>query len=211
MRISLLEKPGESLTDDLKKISNTYEGMYLLKRAVIEWLENTRTALVLNIKTPGKFFKRNPSGNLANSFFTEAYIQSDGVVVGELYSNSNYARIHNQRGITKIVPRAAQWLTVPLDDALTPAGKVKGRAMDFEARYAKGTAIIKSKKGKLLIIGKTGQIRRSGPDKGTEKIAYLFVLKKSVEIEGNQYLDKTIDSAPSPDEFIRKAIAELLL
>lgn len=211
MRIELFERPGASLSADLQKLAGKYEGSYLLKRALIEWLENTRTALVLNIKTPGIFFKSNPSGELANSFFTEARILSDGVVVGELYSNSSHARIHDQPGITTITPKRAKWLTVPLDAAKTRTGKVRGRARDFEAKYPGGTEIIKDKdSGRFFIIGKTGKIQRSGENQGEEKIVYLFILAKSVDIQGNQYLEKTVENAPDLDEFIRKAIAELL-
>lgn len=113
---------------------------------------------------PGSLSKR--SGRLLAS------LADSGVVIGASsnpievsYKLDGIAAVH-ERGAT-ITPKRAKWLTVPLPAALNANGTPKRPS----ARDWQNTFIIRSKRGNLLIVQRSGR-----------GIIPLYVLKKKVVI-----------------------------
>lgn len=92
-----------------------------------------------------------------------------------------YARVHegwpNNRRSTTIRPRAARYLTVPLDAVKTAAGVARGRARDFE-----DTFVQRSRAGNLIIFQRQGD----------GQITPLFLLLPEVTIPARPALRPTV-------------------
>jgi len=82
---------------------------------------------------------------------------------------SKYARIHEKGGT--ITPKRKKYLTIPLPG-------IKGWARNYPNAF-----VIKSKKGNLLIVERSGKT----------DLKPLFVLKKSVKIPETRWLSKSIE------------------
>jgi len=91
-----------------------------------------------------------------------------------------YARIHegwpDNRRSTLIRPRNAQYLAIPLDGALTPAGVARGRPRDFP-----NTFVRRITSGRLMILQRTGA-----------GVVPLFLLVREVTIPARPALRPTM-------------------
>lgn len=91
-----------------------------------------------------------------------------------------YARIHEgwpeNRSRTVIRPRSAQYLAIPLEGALTPAGVARGRPRDFPDTFVR-----RARAGRLVILQRTG----SG-------IVPLFLLTREVSVPARPALRPTM-------------------
>jgi hypothetical protein len=81
-----------------------------------------------------------------------------------------------------IVPKRAKVLTIPLAAAKYPAGAPRFTAREAAERYPGGTFWQKSRRGNLILFGRT-----------PTGIVPLFVGKTSVTIKPARYLQSTID------------------
>ena len=152
-------------TDKLKKAGREMEADTQIRteRAclfLMNWIQFKKLrGQVLNRRT----------GRLADT--AEYHIQKkDRIVSGHVGFKQPYATIHEKGGT--IQAKYAEYLTMPLPRALTPAGVVKKPATDWE-----DTFVQKSKKGNLIIFQKSGR-----------NIIPLFVLKRKVKIPKRPYI-----------------------
>lgn len=141
------------------------------------------------------------SGLLRASFGAEVQQSASGVtarigyIMPQVVRNGAdplvYARIHegwpDGRSSTTIRPRNAQYLTIPLAAAKTPAGVPRGRARDFPDTFVR-----RSQRGKLIIFQQTGN-----------GIVPLFLLAKEVVIPARPAL------RPTMERFLPQIQAEL--
>lgn len=97
---------------------------------------------------------------------------------GVVGSNVLYSAIHERPTAEErtIRPKHAQYLTIPIGEALTPAGVLRQPATEW-----KNTFIQRSRSGNLIIF----QRRET-------KITPLFVLKKSVTLPYRPYIGPTL-------------------
>lgn len=118
---------------------------------------------------------RRRSGRLANSIRPKTLISPQGVT-GIVGSKVIYARIHELGG--EIKPKNVRYLTIPMRDAMTPAGVLRK-----PARRWRNTFVL-NKNGKKFIVQKAGK----------KKIKFLFLLwDKPVRIKAKHYLQKALD------------------
>lgn len=136
-------------------------------------------AVQKNIGADGLIGRR--TGNLARAITSLVTITGAGQVVGTVWPNRDlvpYGDIHEDGGT--IVPRHAQFLTIPLAAMLTGNGVARGTAQQVrqspQAFGFTGTFVAKG-----VIFGKTGQ-----------QIIPLFALKSSVVIPARHYLATTL-------------------
>lgn len=91
-----------------------------------------------------------------------------------------YARIHegwpNNRAATVIRPRHGQYLAIPLEGALTPAGVARGRPRDFPDTFVR-----RASSGRLVILQKAGN-----------GIVPLFLLVREVSVPARPALRPTM-------------------
>lgn len=162
---------------------------FRLQQAIKYWLEaELRRNVVQNVVSP-RYFKTHPTGNLANSFLTEVRMNGS-VVSGEIFSKLIYAGIQNDGGVIKPVHRKA--LTVPLDAAKTPSGKVKQSAAIYRAKGQtvafKGFIWLKKGKGK------------------NQKLVPLFKFMQQVTIKGTHYFDDAVKSTIPLEDYITQRL-----
>ena len=128
---------------------------------------------------------QNRSGQLRRSFGSEVVGgigQSTPLTLAVFSQGSIYSRLQEYGGVIK--PKKAKYLTVPLDDALTPSGVQRyPSARDLFNRYPDQVRVIKVKSGRLFIVsdGKPG----SKPPKRKKRqsdLVWLYQLKKSVKV-----------------------------
>lgn len=130
------------------------------------------------------------TGNLRRSFQENKArkVQQRGeAITGTVGTNIEYARIHEYGGTIK--PKSKQWLTIPIGEALTPAGVPRGTAREF-----KNTFFAWSRNGNLILFGKS-------PVGGSKKIVPLFVLKKMVRIPRKAYMKPSLEE--KKDDIVR--------
>ena len=123
-----------------------------------------------------------------------------------LASRSGYAGIHEKGGTVK--PKRSKYLAIPLPDALTRAGALKGRYIGNVSGQTRpslygvqGLFCYKSKRGNLLLAETRGKRGR---------LVNLFVLKKSVKIPARLRFFQTFRQwvqKPRYQRFFREAIA----
>tara|TARA_Y100000593_G_C4290178_1_gene327829 strand:- start:1120 stop:1722 length:603 start_codon:yes stop_codon:yes gene_type:complete len=125
-------------------------------------------------KTPSGHLKRSIAGKVKSRFDGfDVVLRAGGRHGG---TDVRYARIQDQGGT--IVPRSAQWLTIPVHKSLfTPGGASRyasPRLLAVPLRFQLG----KSAGTALLISKENGEI--------------YYVLKKSVTLKGTRYLSDTV-------------------
>lgn len=131
--------------------------------------------------TPGESLGRR-TGNLARSFMFETtgdrlenlrgrvYFDSTHITVGTIGGDPNTTIAHVHEFGSIITPKRAEWLTVPLEDALTPAGVARGSIQDFPD-------------GRFIDLNEddlSGLFYVTGPE---NNLSFLFALLKQVEIK----------------------------
>lgn len=94
-----------------------------------------------------------------------------------------YARVHEARGTTRIVPRRARHLAIPLPAAKTARGVARGGPRDFLDTFVR-----RSKAGNLIIF-----------QNRADTIVPLFVLKDFVKIKGRPALRPVFDRHVRPE------------
>jgi hypothetical protein len=136
------------------------------------------------------------SGTLRRSFGFE--VREDTL---RLFSEgAAYARIQEEGGTIR--PKNKRYLTVPLPDALTPGGSLKGgarlvpRGRKYETADGDPTFIFRSKRGNLLV----GARARNGATR------LLYVLKTQVSLRARLGFRETFDRVTEPalrSDFLR--------
>ena len=95
-------------------------------------------------------------------------------------AGKNYANIQEFGG--EVTPKRGRYLTIPIADNLTPAGRVRyPSAADLRDRYPGLTYFVKSKKGSLLLFAK-GKPGARVPEGKKPKPQLLFVLVTKAKI-----------------------------
>jgi hypothetical protein len=140
------------------------------------------------------------SGALRRSFGFELRGTGVDISMRLFAAGLPYARVQEYGGVIK--PKNRRYLTVPLPDALTPAGVLKGGARLVSlggSKYATAdgepTFIFRSKAGNLLVA-----TRR------THKL--LYVLKSSVKLEPKLGFREELETGTLP--FLKQRFAEAL-
>lgn len=120
------------------------------------------------------------SGRLAGTTRGLSTRINDNTVTSGIAFGTEYASIHISRKPkeTVIKPQNAQWLTIPLDPVLTPAGVPRGTARDFDDLF-----FIKPSDSQhpLLVREDNGEITP------------YFVLLKEVRIESRVHTDEIFE------------------
>lgn len=133
---------------------------------------------------------RRRTGHLAGSAKWQLERRGRGVAL--VLRSAVYGPIHEFGGT--ITPKRAQWLTVPLPAAMTPAGVVKGRARDFPSTF-----VARSRAGNLIIF-------QRGVGGG---VTPLFVLKKKVTIPARRWASISVEeSLDGLDRIVQQVIDE---
>ena len=115
-----------------------------------------------------------------------------------------YARVQEEGGVVR--PKNKRYLTVPLPDALTGAGVLKGgarlvpRGRKYETADGLPTFIFRSKRGNLLI----------GARAKNDALRLLYVLKPEVRLKARLGFRETFDKITEPflDAELAKAARE---
>jgi len=183
----LIDLDSKLHNENQKKLNEVLKNLKYKNSVFFElmgkWLEELRSELVLNI-VGKRYFKTHPTGNLANSFFTSVNTYEEGIIEGELFSNSPYAGIQEEGGDIKA--KNVTYLTIPLPAVKTKAGKTRGGARSF-----KNTFVKKSKKGNLIIFQNKGK-----------DIIPLFLLRKKVTLKGKHYISDTVGNYKDFTSFV---------
>lgn len=119
---------------------------------------------------------RRRTGHLAGS--AKWQLQKRGRGCALVLRSAVYGPIHEFGGV--ITPKRAQWLTIPLPAAMTPAGVPRGRARDFP-----DTFIAKSQEGDLVIFQR----------KADDEVTPLFVLRKKVTIPARRWASISVEES----------------
>lgn len=135
-------------------------------------------------------------------------------VVGAIHDAPRYARSILGKGTTTITPKSANHLWIPIADNRTKSGLTRMSPREaMEKRGPRGgrlLSIFKSKRGNLVAFlreakGRSRLITR-GKNKGRQRGLLLFVLKKSVEVQGTDALAKAVeDKRPRVQSLIQAA------
>lgn len=118
------------------------------------------------------------TGALARSFNRTAQGKNMGDVRWTIYTTSKYARIHEFGG--DVTPKSKQYLSVPLDAAMTKTGRTRGSAPSYG--YEK--TFVAEVNGKPIVFRRTGKKRPAGwkPGQPDPTIQALFLLVKKVTL-----------------------------
>ncbi len=153
-----------------------------VRENVRESVRRLQQTLQNNIRTI--FLSGSPlhvrSGDLRNSINLAPIQESEHEIRGPVGTNLIYAAIQNYGGT--ITPKSAQFLTIPLDAALTPAGVMRWSAREIiESPSAGGYLGTFFRNG--VLFGKTA----SGIDP-------LFALRTSVTIPPHPFMEPGLES-----------------
>jgi len=123
---------------------------------------------------------------------------------------SAYARVQLGSGRTTITPKKANHLWIPVADNLTRSGRARispREAMEMRGpRGGRLLSIFMSKRGNLVAVLRDGHV--PGVRRGGGKL--LFVLKKSVTIEGTDALAEGVEEMrPRILDLLRGAMARV--
>lgn len=126
---------------------------------------------------------QNRSGNLRRSiqFRVGNPKRLDDLTLRMLAGGGAAPYAHSQEYGAVIKPKKRKYLTIPMPDALTPSGVVKGSALirgsggKFTTDMGR-TFIFKSASGNLFVAVKPGS--------GSGRLRLLYILKKSVTLPG---------------------------
>jgi phage gpG-like protein len=118
------------------------------------------------------------TGQMARSLAWTSIRREGGGFSFVLKSPLKYPAIHEFGGVIR--PVTKQWLTIPLKDAMTPAGVTRKAAPEWPDSF-----IARSRRtGKLILFQR----------KGEDKVIPLFVLVRQVEIPARHWLSGAIDA-----------------
>jgi hypothetical protein len=107
--------------------------------------------------------------------------------IGETGPQVPYGEIQEKGGTIK--PKAKQWLTIPLDAALTPSGVKKKSAFEFADAF-----FLRTKGGSTLLVQRQGR-----------GIQPLFLLVRSVTLPPRPYLEPALETAlPTLREMVER-------
>ena len=141
------------------------------------------------------------SGRLRASVIPIKTKLKENLIEGGVSIGTVYGRVHvGPKGqVTTIRPKRAKYLTIPLPDAMTGAGVVRGSSMF--GPWGK-TFIAKSKAGNLIIFGQRAsysKVKAGGVAvKGIaiknlrSQVVPLFVLKKEVKVKARIHPEELI-------------------
>ena len=179
--------------------SKNYNQAHILSKLLEKWLRVYVLSNVLRNIASGRYFKKHPTGQLAKSFLVKVR-EIRGGALGELYSNLIYAGVQEEGLQKDIRPVKAKALTIPTDEAKTPAGRL--RAWVKNKAY-KSSFIGPSKKKDTAIIY---AIKAKKP-------IPIFILKKKIEkgkIPGKHYVRDAIEISEPFDQAMAKEIMDKL-
>ena len=135
---------------------------------------------MIGLKNAGVLNSR--SGELKRSITAQPATVDGDVVRGYIGIGTKYGKVQfGKSGQTyHMMPKSAQWLTIPLPGALASNGTARGSAGD-KAIFGQ-TFFAKSKAGNLILFGKLNYVRGKKAGQAKGDILPLFVLKKSVDV-----------------------------
>lgn len=181
----------DTVTKKLKDAEKKLPGA--LMKAMDESLTIVQGQAKRNVLTGGSAGLHVRTGHLHRSIGREGPGKRGRKIIGAVGSDIPYAPIHEFGGT--ITPKRANFLTIPLGAAKTPAGAGRGRARDFP-----NTFVRRSKAGKLIIFQKISRNR----------IIPLFLLVKSVRIPKRPWLKPAVEKNMSKIErIINRRIKEI--
>lgn len=169
----LLSGVSRSVADGLRKITRWMPKA--LERALEAWQLEVDAEIVQSFNE-GDPLKRRTGQMSRTLSFTKIRKAGKGYKF-TLKSPLPYASIHEFGGTIR--PVTKQWLTVPLKDAMTPAGVTRRSATEWPDSF-----IEKSRRSGSVILFQR---------KGDDDVIPLFVLVKKVEIPPRRWLSGAID------------------
>lgn len=144
------------------------------------------------------------SGALRRSFGWETRGEGLDSALRVFSAGLPYARIQEEGGVVR--PKNKRYLTVPLPDALTPGGSLKGgarlvpRGNKYQTADGLPTFVFRSKRGNLLV----GARARNG------RLRLLYALKPQVTLKPRLGFRETFERVTRPmiDVELRRAAVE---
>jgi len=178
------------ITVDLSSVLDRFEGIEeRLEGTVAQSLQNVGLELERQIKVATPYLSGRLRGSVGSEMVDDSSIEV-GVIRPKDGSVLKYAAIQEYGGTINGKP----WLAIPLGAMKTEAGVPRARAgtvksspgqFGFVSTFILPNRKTKKRFGSPIIFGKRG---------GDGGIVPLFVLKKSVTIEGKGYVTKTVDT-----------------
>jgi len=158
---------------ELRKI----RGAAGVREALWDWATHELDPAIQEVLAGEVLHRR--TGTLARETYVKD-VTASGSTATVAVNTTIYGPVHEFGAVIK--PRRRKWLTVPLADALTPAGALRYSAPEWKDYLGK-TFLVK-KDGKLFIVGRRNK-----------KLLWLFVLKKEVRIPARRWFSKAVDRA----------------
>lgn len=158
-------------------------------------------AMTQKVKSGGSIQTR--TGALRRSFGFETRGEGLALELRVFSAGVPYANVQEYGGVIR--PKNKRYLTIPLDDAKTPGGALKGgaklvqRGNKYETADGAPTFIFRSKRGNLLI----GSRARNG------SLRLLYTLKPSVTLKPRLGFRETFETTTRPflEERMRRLLA----
>ncbi len=163
----------ERVKSNLEKCKGEFRREQLLK---VEKASQYLMNYIQRNKLSGQVLKRR-TGNLAIKGMNYNVKEENNDIIGRVGNRMPYAKIHEFGG--DIHPKTAKYLTIPLDEAKTPAGVLKKPAREWGETFFTKIGI-----DKLLMFTKE-----------TGRPVPIFVLVKSVHIPERPYFRPSIREA----------------
>jgi hypothetical protein len=131
------------------------------------------------------------TGALRSSVKSLPVTEKPGLIEGGVGFGTAYARAHvGPKGqITTIRPVTAKYLTIPLPDAVTRAGVLRGSA---RSGMWGETFFARSKKGNLILFGKRIAMKGKHTGEARGNIVPLFLLVKQVKIKSRIHPEEIV-------------------
>lgn len=173
--------------DDLRELYKRLDSLNIKKRDSLILRAFRQASVVVERKlkqnVTGSILKRR-SGHLAQSIESSVYQDGEGVITARIGSGVRsgfrmpYTEVHETGGV--ITPKKVKYLTIPLKAALSSSGVPRKNS----AREWPNTFVRRTKSGALIMFQKTGK----------KTLVPLYILKRSVNIPGRQYMSRTLES-----------------
>ena len=164
------DKYAKKLTDFVLSLVNTAEKIVYKNSILLQ--SHIRKDHLIGGTTDSKLRKR--TGKLSSSIQVKKSILTKDGITGGIEIGTNYGKLHfGKKGDSTVISaKAGKYLTIPTENALTPAGRLKGSAKDpiWGSTFISKGIIFGYKGGKSKFAGKV------------REIVPLFILKKSVKI-----------------------------
>jgi hypothetical protein len=159
-----------------------------IDRGMADWAKDTIIAIKARNKgAPGTTPR---SGTLNKSWTSRVDGKTLDTLVVSLMNSAVYAHMQNNQGWTNIVPRKAQALTIPTDNAKFPGGRHRWKSVAEGLGQTGLLFFVPKKNAAGRVIGTLCGRRIKGIRKqGSDQLIPYWILVKSVQVPGRMGAD----------------------